>query len=604
LLDRDALFSAALEGRKVILGYYFSTNEDAALVQTSGALPDPVFMGATFSGKNVQFPVANGYGANLPDLQFAAWGSGHFNPLYDNDGVNRRIPLLIQYHDAIYESLSLAVARAVLGDPPLRPIFAEDVEGDYSSLEWLKVADHRIPVDVNAAMLVPYRSSERRFPYYSATDVLNQRLPKGAMDGKIVLLGTSAPGLADNRVTPVGTVYPGVEIHATAIAGILEGTIKSRPPYVRGVEVTLLSLFGLLLSFLLPLSGPLRSTFICLSALVLAVGFNVIAWQGMNFVLPISSQLLLIVFIFVISMAHGFFIEFRAKHRVAGLFGQYVPPGVVEQLQHDPSLVSMQGESREMTVLFSDVRSFTTISEGLSAPELAALMNAYMDRMTSAIQKYDGTVDKYIGDAIMAFWGAPLQDERHANKALLSAMEMQRLAVDLRAEFREKGWPELRMGIGLNTGVMNVGNMGSEFRRAYTVLGDAVNLGARLESISKRYGAGIVVSEYTMARNPGIVFKELDRIVVKGKQQAVVIYEPLCLREELADEVTRHLEEWQQILEFYRAQKWDEVESALLQSGMEDGNQLLAHLYLERVRQYRITPPPADWGGVYTYDSK
>ena len=194
-LDRDGIFSTAVAGRKIVLGYYVSINDDATRIQTSGALPDPVFMAETFSGKNMHLPLANGYGANLPELQHAAWSGGHFNPLYDHDGVNRRIPLLIQYHDAIYESLSLAVARAALGDPPLRPIFAGDDRDGYSALEWLKVAGHQIPVDVNAAMMVPYRRTEKRFPYYSATDVLNLRVSRGRWQARLCYWEPAPPGL-------------------------------------------------------------------------------------------------------------------------------------------------------------------------------------------------------------------------------------------------------------------------------------------------------------------------------------------------------------------------------------------------------------------------
>ncbi len=600
-LDRDAILSKALMDKRVILGCYFDTRAG----QKAGALPAPVFMADTFAQIQLDMIQAKGYVANLPGLQMAAWSGGHFNPLYDADGVYRRIPMLAQWQDAVYESLSLAVVRAYWGDQPIHPIIVRDDWGQYGALEAIQIKDRRIPLDFKAAMRVSFRGPKRTFDYHSATDVLHGRVPIEQLKDRIVLIGTSAAGLSDLRTTPLGLVFPGVEVHANAVANILDGVFIHQPAYFQAVEFCVLLAIGLALSLWLPRQGAVGASLTALALMATVLVGNLIAWYQAQLDFPPVLPLGLIFSLYLLNMIYGFFIEARAKRQVADLFGQYVPPQVVEELQAHPELISMAGDNRKMTVLFSDVRNFTGISERLSAQELSALMNAYMTPMTEAIHRHGGTIDKYIGDAIMAFWGAPLADSGHARKALLGAMEMQRLAAELRAKFQQRGWPELYMGIGLNTGEMNVGNMGSQFRRAYTVLGDAVNLGSRLESISKQYGAGIVVSETTMAESPDVVFLELDRIRVKGKETAVKIYEPVALAKDLTTEQEAMLSLWQKMLHQYGAQQWDEAEALLERlSGFSDFRPKLAALYREHIRYFHQIPPAADWDGVFVYDSK
>ena len=254
-------------------------------------------------------------------------------------------------------------------------------------------------------------------------------------------------------------------------------------------------------------------------------------------------------------------------------------------------------------MLFSDVRDFTSISEGLSATELSALMNAYLTAMTRLIHKHRGTIDKYIGDAIMAFWGAPVHDSNHARLALLTALDMQTDLAQLQADFRARGWPALNIGIGLNTGPMNVGNMGSEFRMAYTVMGDAVNLGSRLEGLSKSYGVTIVVSESTKAAVPDFSYRPLDCVRVKGKLEPVTIYEPVAETAQLDPRRQQQLQEWDSVLAHYRRQEWDVAEKRL-NALLREEDRPLYRLYLQRIAQFRETPPPADWDGVYTYTTK
>lgn len=604
-LDRDALFAKKLAGRPVILGYYFTSNTDPSKIRTSGELPDPQFGDAAFKGLDVPFENFNGFGANLSELQLSAAGGGHFTPLLDRDGVVRRVPMLVRYDHGFYEALALTVARTYLKVPRVRPVFPkETASSDYRAIERLMLGNRAIPVDKNVAALVPYRGRAGSFRYVSAVDVLKNKLKVGELAGKIVLVGTTAPGLHDLRATPVANEYPGVEVHANMIAGILDQNIKDRPAYVLAVELVLLALIGLVLGIALPLLNPIKASLLTLTTLTLTVSGNLAAWQYANLVLPLVSSILLILLIFGINMSHGFFVESRAKRQIAGLFGQYIPPELVEELNRHPELCSMEGESRELTVLFSDIRDFTSIAESMPPQELSKLINFHLTAMTEVIQKHRGTIDKYIGDAIMAFWGAPLSDSEHAAHALEAALEMQTVLKDLTPLAHSLGWPPLRMGIGLNTGAMVVGNMGSQFRRAYTVMGDAVNLASRVESLTKDYGVEIIVGETVQAALPNFAFRELDRVKVKGKDQPVSIYEPLGRADQVDAAQQRELALFSEVLKHYRAQRWNEALQILDDLLREHPDTKLYQLYLERIRYFSANPPPTDWDGVFSFKTK
>lgn len=595
-LDYDQLFASSLQNRNIVLGYYFHQDQNAVSV---GALPTPSFVGSA------GFHQANGYGANLEVLQKHAAGAGHFNPAPDADGISRKVPALINYEGNTYEALSLAVARAALG-AKLETGFAEGlgVNDHYAGLEWLMLGDHRIPVDGEVSILIPYRGGQGSFPYVSATDVLSGKVSPQVLKDRIVLIGTTAPGLMDLRATPVQHVYPGVEVHANVIAGILDQNIKERPAYMLGAEFLILLLTGLLLACLLPAMSPLWATLLTSAVLLSGIAFNLFVWQSANLVLPLASFLFLVVTVYVLNMSYGFFIESHGKRQLAGLFGQYVPPELVEEMAKDPSAFGLEGESREMTVLFSDVRGFTTISEGLDPKQLTQLMNEFLTPMTHVIHHSRGTIDKYMGDAIMAFWGAPLRDPDHAKHALQAAMQMMSNLADLQAQFKAKGWPEINIGIGLNSGLMTVGNMGSQFRMAYTVMGDAVNLGSRLESLTKNYGVHIIISEFTKALVPDFIFRELDVVRVKGKDKPVTIYEPIGETAELDEALQDELRQYIDALRHFRAQNWGIAEQQFLHLQKRYPQRYLYQMYSERIGYFRQHLPGPDWDGVFTYETK
>ncbi|MEN6584791.1 MAG: adenylate/guanylate cyclase domain-containing protein, partial [Sulfuricella sp.] len=594
-LDHDQLLARTLTKHPVVLGYYFTDFQG----RESGKLPEPAFGAGSFTDSSSVFVTARGYGANLAEFQRATGNAGHFTPFPDFDGVARREPMLIEYGGAYYEALSLAMVRTLYGAPPIQAVIEQDSGGE--TLEGLRVGKLKIPVDENVSALIPYRGKQGSYPYISASDVLHGRAGAGAMAGAIVLVGTTAPGLMDLRSTPVGAVYPGVEIHANLIAGMLDHDIKEKPAYMLGVDLAQTLLLGLLLAILMPTLNPVRASLLALGALLWTLAVNLALWQYANMVMPLAATVTMVLTLFVLGMSYGFFVEARAKRQISGLFGQYVPPQLVDEMSDDPGSFTMEGENREMTVLFADVRNFTSMSEGLDPKALSKLMNDYMTPMTRVIHQHRGTVDKYIGDAIMAFWGAPLADPDHARHAVTAALEMQHTLAALRPQFVARGWTDIRIGIGINSGMMNVGNMGSEFRTAYTVMGDAVNLGSRLEGLTKVYGVGIMVSEDTKNLLPDIVFRELDKVRVKGKDIPVSIYEPLGPAEKIDPSKLDELREFQRAVELYRTRQWDLAEACLQSLQQAAPQDTLYPVYQQRIARFRANPPAADWDGTFVF---
>ena len=616
-LDNDGLFAAAIKGRPVVLGYYLSSEDDAKRI---ASIPQPVLPKGTFSGRNIAFTTWQGYGGNLAQFTQNAANAGHFNPVVDFDGVVRRVPMIAQLDGAYYEALSLAMVRTILGYPEVEAGFAAQglLQRGYAGLEWLKAGPLTIPVDETASALVPYRGPKGSFPYVSLADVVAGRVEPEQLKGRVMLVGTTAPGLLDLRSTPVGNVYPGVEIHANLIAGMLDRLgvtlsdaphrpifIPEKPAYMLGAEVAMLVIVGVALALAIPLLSALWATLAGLAGFALVAGLSLGVWLQAAVVLPLAASLLMIAALYTVNMAYGYFVESRSKRQFTELFGQYVPPELVDKMAEDPEQYSMEGKSEDLTVLFSDIVGFTSISEALEPRELATFINEYLTSMSLVIRDHGGTLDKYIGDAIMAFWGAPVADPDHAQDGVRAALAMQAELERINREvIRPKGWPQIRIGVGLNSGVMRVGDMGSKIRRAYTVMGDPVNLGSRLEGLTREYGVGILVGEETRRRAGGFVYREVDRVKVKGKDEPVVIYEPLGREGEVEKSRMDEMKLWHQCLKQYRAQDWDHAEMSLLNLTRMNPQAKLYREFVERVAALRQAPPGAHWDGVTVFKTK
>ena len=601
-LDYDAQFAAAMKKYPVVLAFAGNSTQAVTGNVEFGVLPQPTFLASAFKNP-VESQVIDGFSGNLKILQDAASATGHILPRVDFDGVLRRIPMFIRYKDGYYESLSLATYRTFLDNEPIK-ITLRDDEGDRRpKLKHIKLRDTVIPLDSDGATFIPYRGRNPMFRYISATDIIRGKLAPGELTGKIAFVGTTVQGLFDLRNTPVNEVYPGVETHANLVSGYLDNNLKQRPQFELAIHSWTILLLGIPLALALVKLNPAFATGIAASVALAYTAFNMYWWYS-GYVLPLAMPLLMIGLLYLLNMTYGFFIEARSKRQITGIFGTYVPKELVEEMAKDPGTYTTKGESRDMTVLFSDVRNFTTISEGLAPTELTAMMNAYLTEMTKTIQADRGTIDKYIGDAIMAFWGAPLRDEKHAEHALHSALEMQRQIKLLGPDFVKRGWPKLEIGVGLNCGMMNVGDMGSTFRRAYTVLGDAVNLAARLEGLTKEYGVGILVSENIVKSVPDVVYRELDRVRVKGKLEPISIYEPVGVKGDVVDQMLDEIDRFHRALDKYRQQIWDDAETALVKLSNADPKRKVYQVYIDRVQNLRVKPPGANWDGVFTFTTK
>lgn len=602
-LDYDGRFVEAIKERPVVLGYYFAHSD-----QSSGALPEAVLPAGSFGQRQVATTAWHSYGGNLPELQAASMAAGYLNPLVDFDGIFRRVPLLAEYQGEYYEALALATVRTLFDYPPIFPGFTDGGD-DYAGLEWLSLPtdeqDLRLAVDENVAALVPYRGKQGSFPYISASDLLHGRLPSNALANRIVLVGTSAPGLVDLQATPVGAVFPGVEVHANLIAGILDGALKHKPEYALAVDLLIMLLAGLMMIFIMPRLPAFMAGLMFFLLLLVLLSINFTFWQLQDLVMPVANSLMLMGLLYMLNITWGYFFEAKTKHQLTNLFGQYVPPELVRQMSKDPENYNMAGRKAELTVFFSDVRGFTTISENIPPEQLASLINDYLAAMTEIIRAQHGTLDKYIGDAIMAFWGAPVANPKHAELAVSAALAMQTYMPELNRSLKAKGWPELAIGMGINTGLMTVGDMGSPVRQSYTVMGDAVNLAARLESATKQYGVNILIGEATRAQlKDEFLLREIDRVRVKGKTAPITVYEPLALMEQATPELRLELTQWNEFIQLYRQQQWQQALSLLAKLTEETPTSQLYKIYRQRIDDLRQYPPSDTWDGVFKLTSK
>ena len=606
-LDGDRILAAMLAGKPVVLGLFLKQTLPVGEAASTGAICAPVIDAASRALLEVNFPRAVGYGGNVAQLQAAAPVCGFFdNPGVDQDGLYRRVPLLQEYQGQIYPSLALAVTQMALGNVPVSLEFDPPDIKTSLHLERVHIGSAIAPVDGSAAIYVPYRGPQGSFPYVSASDVLHGTADPEVLKGAVALLGTTAAGLLDYRSTPFSKVFPGVEVHANIISGLLDGRIKQKAPYYSGIETTLLLLIAALMTLFYPRLSPVMGTVLVFGIIVALILLGFGAWSGAKFITPLGIPVIFTLALFLAQMLYGYFGESRKVRDMNKKFGQYIPPELVEEMAASGREISMVSENRVMTVLFSDIRGFTTISEKFrdKPQELSQLMNEFLGVLTEVVFRHRGTIDKYMGDAIMAFWGAPLEDSTHAFHALQAALEFPQALGKLDAAFEARGWPRLQIGVGINSGPMTVGNMGSEFRVAYTVLGDAVNLGSRLEGLTKEYGVAVICSETTRAGAPEWTFRELDLVKVKGKDLPVTIYEPLGPKDAVDAGLRQDLTRLRQALRAYRAQRWDEAEREFFGLSRSGRPHPLYELYLERIAEKRLHPPAADWDGATVFKTK
>ncbi len=608
LSGNDEKFAAALAESRAVLG--ISLLRGTGAPPTTPAPPVAVRAPPGVDARN-HLVGAQSLLANIKTLEKAAKGNGMINPFPEFDGVIRRVPAVYRVGERIYTSLAIELIRVATGGRTLvlraGPDGIENIVFSGPGMPSISV-----PTDQRGRIWVHFsRHDPKR--YVSARHVLDGSLTRDRIEGRLVLVGTSAVGLLDIRATPLTGAMPGVEVHAQLIENILFTDHITRPFYADAVEFFTAALLSLLLIVVLPYFGAARTMFSGALIVGIVVGMAWLLYSNYGLLFDLTFPLGCSLIVFSALGYFNYLHEEEQKKWVRGAFTRYLAPNIVDELARHPDRLNLGGEIRPMTLMFSDVRGFTEISERFDAAGLTAFMNRYLTPMTDAIMGRKGTVDKYIGDAIMAFWNAPIDDPNHAANACHAALDMlERLAAlngELAAEAAAAGkaHADIRIGIALNSADCCVGNMGSQQRFDYSVLGDGVNLAARLEGQTKYYGVRVLVGEETRKLAPDFAALEVDLIRVKGKTVPSRIYMLLGRPERAGTPDFQALaREQNAMLAAYRARDWDAAAAALARVRAAGGAELapLCDLYARRIEDFRRNPPPPDWDGVYTAETK
>lgn len=596
IFDEDTIFANTLKQHQTILAIGFLPR-----AQTQNTLPAPLIKLDNILQAQLDIIRAKGYISNITILQDAVKGSGFINIFPDQDGIIRRAPLLIEYKNGLYPALALQAVLSYLSKDI--SLITPDYNGT-KKLEGIQIGNRIIPTDARGTVLIPFIGRSYTFPYYSATDVLHSKISKKDIAGKILFIGTSATGLGDLQATSIENPFPGVEIQATLVDGILMNNFSYQPAWALGANIFVVVFIGILSAFAFPFLGPRTLGLIIILLPPALLFINNWIWDETGLILSFLIPVILVLVLAIFNILYGYLFETRRREQLKNMFGQYVPAKHIDEMLKMRSDYGLHGEDREMSVLFADIRNFTSISEGMHASELVDMLNTFFTPMTEAIFKHRGTIDKYVGDLIMAFWGAPLKDKQHARHAIEAALDMQKQTQALTEVIKSKNWPTIKIGIGINSGVMSVGDMGSRYRRNYTVLGDAVNLASRVEGLTKFYGVDIIVTESTATTQSKFIFRKLDKVRVQGKKNGVIIYEVIGHADLLDADVIQEVTQFNQAIDFYFAQHWNAAEAILLELKNKYPDKKIYPIYLDRIQDFKTNPPSSDWDGVFLHTEK
>ncbi len=535
---------------------------------------------------------------NLKPISDTAENSGYFNAFPDSDGTLRWSPLVIKFQDDYYLPLSLSLLLQYLDWPMLT------LKTAGYGIEGVKIGNIDIPTDKSGRMLINYLGPAQTFPHYSISDIIAGRLSPDSFKNKIVIVGATAIGIYDLRVTPFSAVYPGVEIHASVIDNILHRNFLRQSTFTSLLDVCSIIIFGLIVGIVIPRINAVQGVVLSLLMVAAFVVINTITLSHFNIWLNVIYPVLTMITIYLGISVYRYITEEREKKKIRNAFQYYLTGSVINEMLKDPSKLKLGGDKKDLTVLFSDIRGFTTVSEKMSPEELVHLLNEYLTAMTNMVFKYDGLLDKYMGDAVMAVFGAPLIQPDHALRACRTALGMMEELKKLQKKWAEEGKPVLDIGIGINSGDMVVGNMGSDMRFDYTVMGDMVNLGSRLEGINKEYGTNIIISEYTYNDVKDELFcRELDSVIVKGKKLPVKIYELLGERKD-AEKWEKSVGLFKEGLLKYRQGLWDEAIVSFRKVLEVKPDDAPSSLYINRCEELKKKPPEGPWDGVFTMTRK
>lgn len=593
----DLLFAKSIANGNTLLGFALLPT-----ALTSNALSPPLFRLPQDEIDQMNLFKAKGYLSNLEVIQNSAKATGFINIEPDKlDGIVRRAYLIMEYKGGIYPALSLQTMQNFFKETTdlITPKY-----GKLIKLEGIKLGNSIIPTDETGQVLIPFIGGTRTFTYYSATDILHDRIPENELIGKIAIIGSTATGLGDHHATAVSSLFNGVEIQATLMNGIFENNFSYQPAWTRAANLSFIVILGLIAAFLFPwLEARVLILSVFIMPLIL-IFFNNWIWETTGLILSFTIPIILGFVNSIFNIIWRYIFEIRRRIKLKAIFGQFVPDEHIEEMLKEKGNFALTGEDREMTVMFADIRNFTGIAEKVSAEEMVKILNSYLSPMTKIIFDNHGTIDKYQGDNIMAFWGAPKKEREHARKAMFTALAMQETLKNMRMTMKGNYWRDMRIGIGINSGMMSVGDMGSIYRRNYTVLGDAVNLASRVENLTKYYDVGIIVTESTRKGNEEFIFRKLDKVKVKGKTNIVELYELICLAKDVTTELKKEIAEYNDALDLYFEQKWDDALKKFESLHKNYSDMRLYKIYIERISNYKINAPHQPWDGAYEHLTK
>jgi adenylate cyclase len=596
----DLNLSKMIANTPTILGYQFEFKEDNEHIRQEPPSIPAIFIERNKSLGSHHLLNATGTILNIPIIQDSGYSSGFFNNVPDVSGIIRSVPLVISFDDTIYPSLALEILRIVTDTKQV--IINYDDEGVIN----ISLNNISIPTDRHGRLLINYRGKERNFKYYSAIDIFNNKIDKKELEGKIALIGTSAAGLLDLRATPFESVYPGVEVHANVIDNIIEGDFISKESWIDGANIAIICILAFLVIMLITYTPYWFNPFVPLLLIASSIFFLYEMLFTYGKVLNIFFPLLTIVLSSIVATLFDYFYKIKQEEAIKKKFASKVSKDVMDNLLKNIDSNEFQAMEKEVTVFFSDIRGFTKISEEMhSAKALISYLNQYMEPMSNIITKYEGTIDKYIGDAIMAYWNAPANVENHADKALQASLEQIKELKTLNKSLEEEKKPLIDIGIGLNTGQAIVGEMGSIGRSDYTVIGDSINLGARLESLCKYYNSKLNISNFTkMALKEEYVFRFLDLVRVKGKDEPVEIWQVYNIGHANKKQ-TEELKEYHKAIELYKNMQFKEALEIFEEIENSDykTNKNIYKIYIKRCNEF-IVSPPKNFDGVYEHNTK
>lgn len=608
--DSDNALAAALKNAdaKIVLGYFLKTGDTNQIPASSQETEThrqnnrqsryDYVRSHSSSNAPLHFWQASGFESNIQQFSQNSEYTGYFNMSPDTDGVIRWLRAVYQFGDELYAPLALKVVQAYKNS-------AISIEAAENMLKTIEIDDISIPTDIGGEIMINYRGKSHTFLHIPVTDILNDKIDRSQLRDKIVLIGATAVGIYDMRVTPFSETFPGVEIHANLIDTILNRDFLYKPEYGKLLDIIAIILAGFIPCGVLVRTGALSSAIISIFffggyIMFCQYVFSTTGWV-LNMVYPLST----LVLVYIAITAHKYVTAERKKQFIKNAFSTYLAPSVVKEIIKTPHKLNLGGEQRDITAFFSDVQGFTAISERMSPTELVELLNEFLTEMTDIILMHEGTVDKFEGDAIIAFFGAPNTMPDHARKACLASIAMQQKLVELRRKWKDEGKPELRMRIGLCSGGAVVGNMGSKNRMDYTMMGDTVNTAARLEGVNKVYGTYTLIGHTTRQQlNGAIRVREVDAVHVVGRQTPISIYELISdagLETDLTDDL---LNSYADGLSYYRNQEFDlaiKIFDTILEQIPGDGP---SRTMRARCSAYIKEPPPKKWSGAFSMTEK